>query len=226
MSNKRVSYKDRYLEATEKLVAAEEKLVSMEEKLLAKEKENENLKNEISSLKKEIGELKRQVQASDKEAEEYLDHLKRLKAEFENYKKRMVRERQQIINWTVEDLIKEFLPILDDLERALDSTKRSKDFSSLVEGVQMVYDHFRKLLKDKGVEQIPAEGQEFDPHFHEAIQGCESDKYPDNVVIEEMRKGYTFKGKVLRPSMVKVNKRKKASSEDGEKDQSEEKHSK
>jgi len=226
MSNKRVSYKDKYLEATEKLVAAEEKLVSMEEKLLAKEKENENLKNEISSLKKEIGELKRQVQASDKEAEEYLDHLKRLKAEFENYKKRMVKERQQIINWTVEDLIKEFLPILDDLERALDSTKRSKDFSSLVEGVQMVYDHFRKLLKDKGVEQIPAEGQEFDPHFHEAIQGCESDKYPDNVVIEEMRKGYTFKGKVLRPSMVKVNKRKKASSEDGEKDQSEEKHSK
>lgn len=211
MSGKRTSYKNKYLEATEKLVAVEEKLVSTEEKLIAREKETDRLKKETSSLRREVEELEKQAQASDKEAEEYLDHLKRLKAEFENYKKRMVKERQQIINWTVEDLIKEFLPVLDDLERAIDSANTSQDFSSLVEGVKMVYDHFKRLLKDKGIQQIPAEGQEFNPHLHEAIQGCESEEHPDNVVVEEMRKGYIFKGRVLRPSMVKVNKRKLAS---------------
>ncbi|MBE0479124.1 nucleotide exchange factor GrpE [Candidatus Aerophobetes bacterium] len=193
MSDKRAGYKIKYLEA--------------EEKLAIKDKEMETLKQEISSLQKEKEELNKQIEVSDKEAEDYLDHLRRLKAEFENYKKRMVKERQQIINWTVEDLIKEFFPVLDDMERAIDSAKASQDFSSLVRGVEMVYEHFKELLKNKGVEEIPAQGEEFNPHLHEAIQRCEWEEYPDNMVVEEMRKGYKFKDRVLRPSMVKVNKK-------------------
>lgn len=215
--SRRTSYKDKYLEAAEKLVATEEKLIGAEEELVAKEKEIEKLKREISSLKKKTKELKEQIKASDKEVEEYLDHLKRLKAEFENYKKRMVKERQQIISWTVEDLIKEFLSVVDDLERAIESANTSQDFPSLMEGIRMVYDHFNQLLKNKGLEQISAEGEEFNPHLHEAIQGCESNEHPDNVVVEEMRKGYTFKGKVLRPSMVKVNKKVSTSRTDNKK---------
>lgn len=191
---KRISYKTKYLEA---------------------QKEVEKLKGEVSSLKEKIEKLEKQLDTSDKEAEEYLDHLRRLKAEFENYKKRMVKERGQLINWAIEDLIKEFLPVLDDLERAVDSGRSSKNFSSLFEGIQMVYNHFKDILKKKGLQEIPAQGEEFNPHVHEAIMTCESDEHPDNVVVEEMRKGYKFKDRVLRPSMVKVN-RKKFSSATGE----------
>lgn len=192
---KRISYKSKYVEA---------------------QKEIENLKKEITTLRDRIEELEKQLNASDKEAEEYLDHLKRLKAEFENYKKRMVKERGQLISWAVEDLIKELLPVLDDLERAIDVAKTSQNFSSLLEGIQMVYDHFKGLLKKRGVEEIPAKGEEFDPNVHEAIMRIESDEHPDNIVVEEMRKGYKFKDRVLRPSMVKVNKRKSSSVTDEE----------
>jgi len=187
---KRISYKSKYLEA---------------------QKEMERLNQEISSLKEKVEGLEKQLSASDREAEEYLDHLRRLKAEFENYKKRMIKERGQLINWAVEDLIKEFLPVLDDLERAIDSAKSSQDFSSLLQGIQMIYNYFKGLLEKKGLQEIPAEGKEFNPHVHEAIMRIESDEHPDNIVVEEMRKGYKFKDRVLRPSMVKVNKRKSSS---------------
>jgi molecular chaperone GrpE len=176
---KRISYKSRYLE----------------------------VQKEVEKLKEKVEELEKQLSASDREAEEYLDHLRRLKAEFENYKKRMVKERGQLINWAVEDLIKEFLPVLDDLERAINVAKSSQNFSSLLEGIQMVYNHFKNLLEKKGLQEIPAQGEEFDPNVHEAIMRIESDEHPDNIVVEEMRKGYMFKDRVLRPSMVKVNKR-------------------
>ena len=197
--NKRISYKNKYLEA--------------EEKLAEREKEVRELKQELSRLREKIRDLEKQVETSDREAEEYLDHLKRLKAEFENYKKRMVKERQQIVTWAIEDLIKEFLPVLDDLERAIDSASISQDFSSLIQGIKMVYDHFKQLLKKKGLEEISAQGEEFDPNLHEAIMRIESDEHPDNVVVEEMRKGYKFKDRVLRPAMVKVNRRKKPASD-------------
>jgi len=197
--SKRISYKNKYLEA--------------EEKLAEREKEVRELKQELSRLREKIRDLEKQVEASDREAEEYLDHLKRLKAEFENYKKRMVKERQQIVTWAIEDLIKEFLPVLDDLERAIDSASISQDFSSLIQGIKMVYDHFKQLLKKKGLEEISSQGEEFDPNLHEAIMRIESDEHPDNVVVEEMRKGYKFKDRVLRPAMVKVNRRKKPASD-------------
>lgn len=197
--SKRISYKNKYLEA--------------EEKLAEREKEVRELKQELSRLREKIRDLEKQVETSDREAEEYLDHLKRLKAEFENYKKRMVKERQQIVTWAIEDLIKEFLPVLDDLERAIDSASISQDFSSLIQGIKMVYDHFKQLLKKKGLEEISSQGEEFDPNLHEAIMRIESDEHPDNVVVEEMRKGYKFKDRVLRPAMVKVNRRKKPASD-------------
>jgi len=193
---KRISYKSKYLEA---------------------QKEMERLNQEISSLKEKVEGLEKQLSASDREAEEYLDHLRRLKAEFENYKKRMIKERGQLINWAVEDLIKEFLPVLDDLERAIDSAKSSQDFSSLLQGIQMIYNYFKGLLEKKGLQEIPAEGKEFNPHVHEAIMRIESDEHPDNIVVEEMRKGYKFKDRVLRPSMVKVNKRKSSSATEEDK---------
>jgi len=190
---KRISYKNKYVQAMYELEKKDKKLQEKEE--------------EIASLNSKLRHLKEEVKSIDLEANKYLDHLKRLKAEYENYKKRAIKERQQIVLWSVEDFVKELLPVLDNLERAIDSSRSSQDFSSLVEGIQLVESQFKSVLKKQGLKEIKAKGMQFDPYLHEAIMRIESKDYPDNLVVEELQKGYKFKDKVLRPSMVKVNKR-------------------
>ena len=164
-------------------------------------------KKKYLEVKKELENLKKELASTDEEAREYLDYLKRLKAEFENYKKRVLKEREQTVKLANEILIRQFLPIMDDLERALSSVKKTKDIDSLVEGIVMVLNQLKKILKKQGVEEIKAKGKEFDPYFHEAVLELKSDKYPNNFVVEEMRKGYKLNNRILRPAMVKVNKR-------------------
>ncbi len=190
---KRTNYKDKYNQAMHEL---ERKNKELQEK----EREAVSLNNELKQIKKEIKSL-------DLEANSYLDHLKRLKAEYENYKKRAVKERGQMVLWAVEDFVKELLPVLDNFERAIDSSRSSQDFSSLVEGIQLVSNQFKSVLEKQGLKEIKAKGSQFDPYLHEAIMRIKSKDYPDNLVVEELQRGYKFKGKVLRPSMVKVNKR-------------------
>lgn len=190
---KRISYKGEYLKVKEELESSEKKL--------------ESTQQELSSVREKIGYLEKDLASADKEAEEYLDYLKRLKAEFENYKKRSLKEREKMAKLAVEDLIKELLPVMDDLERALNSAKQSKDLSVLMEGVRMTLGQLKNVLKKQGLEEIKAEGEEFDPYIHEAVMQVELNKYPDNLVVEEMRKGYKLNDRILRPSMVKVNKR-------------------
>jgi len=164
-------------------------------------------KKKYLEVKKELENLKKELASTDEEAREYLDYLKRLKAEFENYKKRVLKGREQTVKLANEILIRQFLPIMDDLERALSSVKKTKDIDSLVEGIVMVLNQLKKILKKQGVEEIKAKGKEFDPYFHEAVLELKSDKYPNNFVVEEMRKGYKLNNRILRPAMVKVNKR-------------------
>ena len=190
---KRISYKNKYVQAMHELEKKDKKLQEKEE--------------EIASLNSKLRHLKEEVKSIDLEANKYLDHLKRLKAEYENYKKRAIKERQQIVLWSIEDFVKELLPVLDNLERAIDSTRSTQDFSSLAEGIQLVESQFKSVLKKQGLKEIKAKGMQFDPYLHEAIMRIESEDYPDNLVVEELQKGYKFKDKVLRPSMVKVNKR-------------------
>ena len=115
----------------------------------------------------------------------------------------------------VEDLIKQLLPVMDNLERAIISAGQSKDICALVEGVKMTLEELRGVLKRQGLQEIKAEGEEFNPYLHEAVMQVELDKFPDNLVVEEMRKGYKLNDKVLRPAMVKVNKKvNKAKNED------------
>jgi len=190
---KRISYKNKYMQIMHKMEGKDKKLQEKEE--------------EIASLNNKLKHLKEEVKSIDLEANKYLDHLKRLKAEYENYKKRAVKERQQIVLWSIEDFVKELLPVLDNFERAIDSSRSSQDFSSLAEGIQLVESQFKSVLEKQGLKEIKAEGMRFDPYLHEAIMRIESNNYPDNLVIQELQKGYKFKDKVLRPSMVKVNKR-------------------
>jgi len=195
---KRVSYKNKYLETKEELEFERERL--------------RNTQKELSLLQKRFKEMKNELALTDKEATEYLDCLKRLKAEFENYKKRSLKEKERIVKFANEDLIKQFFPLLDDLERALGSVKGPKNSASFLEGIKIILVQFKHLLKNQGVEEIKAQGEEFNPYFHEAIMQVESNEYPDNLVVEEIRKGYKLKDRILRPAMVKVNKRNNLSS--------------
>lgn len=190
---KRRSYKKEYLE--------------VRDKLQEKQKRLSELQKELSSLKKEFREQKKELSSVDEEAREYLEYLKRLKAEFDNYKKRNSKEQDRRVSLFREDLIKQFLPIVDDLERALDSGKKTKDKADFIQGVEIIFNQLKITLEKQGLEQIKAKGEIFDPRLHEAIMKVELEEYPDNVVVEEMRKGYKLKDRVLRPTMVKVNKK-------------------
>jgi molecular chaperone GrpE len=118
-----------------------------------------------------------------------------------------LREKEKLKGSAAEGLIKEFLPILDDFELAIDSAKKSKSFSRFAEGVKMIFNRMRDLLKKQGLRPIKTKGEEFDPHLHQAVGTADSKKYPDNLIVEEMRRGYILNDKVLRPAVVKVNKR-------------------
>lgn len=185
----------------------EKKYLEIKVKLTTKEKKFKDAKKEIASLRSQLKAVKEELRSTDKEAGEYLDYLKRLKAEFENYKRRSQKERERMVSWSTEDLIKQFLPVLDDLERAVDSSQQSKNLASLVEGMRMILAKLKGVLQRQGLQEIKAKGEEFNPHFHEALMSVDLAEYPDNLVVEEMRKGYKLNDKILRPAMVKVNKR-------------------
>jgi len=186
----------------------QKKCLELKAKFTTKEKKLKDAKKEISSLRSQVKAVKEELKSTDKETGEYLDYLKRLKAEFENYKRRSQKEREGIVSWSNEDLIKQFLPVLDDLERAVDSSQQSNNnLASLMEGMRMILDQLKAILQKQGLQEIKAKGEEFDPHFHEALMSVDLAEYPDNSVVEEMRKGYKLNNKILRPAMVKVNKR-------------------
>jgi molecular chaperone GrpE len=152
--------------------------------------------------------LEEKLKEKDKLCHEYLDNLLRVKAEFENYKKRKVREKEAFLKYTLENFLGELLPALDDFERALASAKNSQDFPSFHRGVEMIHNQLFKVLEKEGLVRIEAKGKEFDPRFHEAREIIESSEYPENTVVEELLKGYKLKDKIIRPAVVKVAKHK------------------
>jgi molecular chaperone GrpE len=175
-------------------------------------KEYERLQEEVKKVeeyKKECAELKKEyekLQEEARKAEEYLDQLKRLKAEFINYKRLQEKHNQEFIKFSNELLIIELLPILDNLDRALNSKNNSfNNFDSLLEGVKLVKKQFFEILSKNGLSTIDSVGKIFDPRFHEAIMRIEiTEKDKDGLVMEEFQKGYTLHGKVIRPAKVSV----------------------
>ncbi|MFP5225433.1 MAG: nucleotide exchange factor GrpE [Actinomycetota bacterium] len=136
---------------------------------------------------------------------DYLDDLKRLQAEFDNYRKRVSRDQASLAARANASLVEQLLPVLDDFDLALLAAEQTKDYEKMVKGVELVYAKLREALERVGLERIQAKGKPFDPSQHEAVmQGDDSDG--DQVVTEEFRPGYRYGGSVLRPSMVKVGK--------------------
>ncbi len=150
------------------------------------------------------GIFERRLADYETRCQEYLDDLQRMKAEFENYRKRTERERLDSANRASGHLIKRLLPVMDDLDRAVEAAAGDKAAAKFAVGLDLVRAHFQKALEDEGVREIEALGQPFNPHLHEAIMQEESADFDDEHVIEVLRKGYLLGETVIRPSMVKI----------------------
>ncbi len=141
----------------------------------------------------------------EEQLKELNDRYLRLYAEFDNYKKRVARDRQELFREAHEGLLRELLPSLDNLERALQHAQESTQ--GLVEGVEMTLKELRRTLEKFGLRPIEALGRPFDPRFHHAVSQVERDDVQDQTVVEELRKGYMYGEKVLRASLVAVSRR-------------------
>jgi molecular chaperone GrpE len=151
-------------------------------------------------------ELVAAVTAARAEAESYLDDLRRLQAEFDNYRKRMLREQTARIASASQALVARLLPVLDNFELAVSHAEQSRDFDRMLKGVEMVFGELREVLQAEGLVKIEAEGKPFDPERHEAVVAVEQEDTEPGTVVDVVRTGYELRGKVLRPAMVKVAK--------------------
>lgn len=146
--------------------------------------------------------LKAQVESLKAALEEKDNRVKRLQADFENFRRRTSKEREELANVVTQDLLKSMLPILDNFDRAM--AAEQKDNESFQKGVEMIYTQLNETLKNAGLELIDTAGQKFDPNFHQAVMRVENPDLEDDTITQELQKGYIVKGRVIRPSMVQV----------------------
>ena len=140
------------------------------------------------------------------ERDEYQDLLLRKTAELDNYKKRTERERVSVAQTAAIDLITDLLPLIDDLERALAADPESSTATSYRTGIELIHKTLLEVLEKRGVELVESVNTDFDPQYHEAVEVVTADDARDGEVIAELRRGYTLRGRLLRPSMVRVAK--------------------
>ena len=159
----------------------------------------------VEISEKELNRLKDELEAKKREVSEYKDRLLRLAAEMENLRKRLDKEKQEHVKFANENLIKQLLPVIDNLERTIEHAKQSQNLDGLVEGVEMTLKGFLEVLEQFGCKIIEAEGETFDPMYHEAIQKQESEHVPENRVICQYQKGYVMNDRLLRPAKVVVS---------------------
>ena len=139
------------------------------------------------------------------EARKNYDQYLRALAEVENIKKRGLREREEYLKYANVALIKKLLPVIDDLHRAIEVARTSKDFEALNKGVEMTARSLDELLRGEGVQAIESVGKPFDPQYHQALTVEASDEHPENTIIEQLQTGYILHDRVIRPSLVKVS---------------------
>jgi len=158
---------------------------------------------ESDEIAEDVETLEQALVEEKEKAEKHLTNWQRCQADFVNYKQRTEQEKRETIDFTNITLISKFLPVMDDLERAFASIPAELDDSSWTEGIKLIYNKLKATLEAQGITKIEAKGELFDPHLHEAVMQQEGE---DGVVIEETQKGYKFKEKVIRPSLVIVGK--------------------
>ncbi len=162
---------------------------------------------QLLSMKDELKESKRIIEEKEMLISEYEDLLKRKQAEFENFRKRALRDIEDNKKYANAELVLDVITIMDNFDRAVEASDSSKDFDGLLEGIIMIEKQFRDMLEKKyGVQKIEAVGKEFDPNFHDAIMMEETGEYEEDTVVEDFQKGYIMHDRLIRPSKVKVAK--------------------
>lgn len=144
------------------------------------------------------------LNAEQAKSKEYLDRLKYLQADFENYRRRVEKEFQEITQRSNEKLISNLLGIMDELEIALETGRNTENAGAILEGVEMIHKKLCATLEREGLTRIEAVGKPFDPNLHEILVKVPTKDHEDGTVIEEVRKGFMFKGKIMRPCVVKI----------------------
>ena len=172
---------------------------------MAKTKKEETIeqeeKKDTIDVEAYIEKLNKDLEQEKKRADEYIDSLKRNMAEFDNFKKRMNKEKESLYTSILSDVISNLLPVIDNFEKAKDAECTDETYKT---GVSMIYNQLIELLNKQGVEKIPDLGQTFDPDIHEAVMSVEDETKGEKEIVEVFRTGYRLKDKVVRHSLVKV----------------------
>lgn len=191
----------------------EEALKEDAESSLEKEIEKEIAQNSVSQEETEedeeekkgfFGKKKEKKDSKDLKIEELTDRLQRTMAEFDNYRKRTEKEKSAMFEIGAKDIIEKILPVVDNFERGLAAVPEEEKESAFADGMEKIYRQLMKTLEDAGVKAIEAVGQPFDPNFHNAVMHIEDENLGENIVAQELQKGYTYKDTVVRHSMVQV----------------------
>ncbi|MFX0006906.1 MAG: nucleotide exchange factor GrpE [Promethearchaeota archaeon] len=190
-----------------------EKLKAKADKYEALVEEHKKIKTQNDRLLKELDDMKedgRKFKELMEEKEKFMNSLLRVRADFENYKKRSERENSRYRAYVMEGILKKLIDHYDDLIRALNLLKVLENMDGIKNGFEIIVNKFEKLLDEEGVKPMNSEGEKFDPYKHEVVIVEEGrDDLPENTILEEIAKGYYFKDKVLRPAMVKISKNSK-----------------
>lgn len=166
--------------------------------------ETEPQAEEAAEKESKGGFFKKKKDPRDEKIEELTDRVKRQMAEFENFRKRTEKEKSSMYEMGARDMIERILPVIDNFERGLAVIPEDKKADPIAEGMEKIYKQIQKVFEEAGVKPIEAAGKEFDPNFHNAVMHVEDESLGENIVAEELQKGYMYRDSVVRHSMVKV----------------------
>ena len=166
-----------------------------------------DVNNNVTKLKEDLTALKEELHEARKSSDNNLNRLKYMMAEFDNYRKQMEKQIESRIESGKAELLVKFLSLRDDYLRALEMAKQSKSETVVIEGLEGILKNFDSLLRSEGVMEIETIGTPFDPNVHDAIGFSHQDEIEENIITKEIRKGYMFNNKVLRPSLVLISRK-------------------
>ncbi len=203
MSDTKQEKKEEALDKEKKPSSEAEKEVSKEEASQTEDGKEASLDEKEAAKANAAREVKKEDQYKAK-IDELNDKCMRQMAEFENFRKRTEKEKAAMFDMGATDIIAKLLPVIDSFERGIGSAEESKKDDPFVQGMDKIYKQLVKALDDAGLKAVEAEGKEFDPNVHNAVMHVEDDSVGENIVVEELQKGYTYHDTVVRPAMVKV----------------------
>ncbi len=184
----------------------EAEAVNTDETATEASSENQEEANDEASKNADIAEnevdLQAELEKLTAEVKEKSDKALRLQADFENFRRRTSKEKDELAAVVTQGVMKDMLPLLDNFERAM--AAETTDMETFQKGVEMIFTQFQEVLKKNGLEHIETEGKKFDPNFHQAVMRVQNDELEDDDIAQELQKGYMVKGRVIRPSMVQV----------------------